>query len=191
MSSGPSYGGANVDSERFDRLVRSFGQPRSRRQTVRGLAAAIAVGTLALGEREARADECKRNGKPCKKNGQCCSHNCVGASGKSTAKSDGTCQPYQSTCAGGEDWCRDFTACDEVCGCFPTLSGGTICGFRSEFISCESDQDCVDHPDFGEDSVCSPASGCFFQKACAIPCNRASGTARLPLGTEGAPSPSR
>jgi quinol monooxygenase YgiN len=37
-----------MDSERVDRLVRSFGQARSRRQTVRGLAG-VAAGASALG----------------------------------------------------------------------------------------------------------------------------------------------
>jgi hypothetical protein len=80
-----------MDCARFDGLIRRFGQSRSRRQTLRGLAGAVVVGTLALGEREIGADTCKGNGKPCKKNRQCCSNNCVGASGGTT--NDGTCQP--------------------------------------------------------------------------------------------------
>jgi len=43
-----------MDADRFDGFVRSFGQTRSRRQTLRGLAGA-AVAALALGSREAAA----------------------------------------------------------------------------------------------------------------------------------------
>ncbi len=80
-----------MDSARFDGLARCFSQTRSRRETLRGLASAAAVGVLTLAQREASAQECKGNGKPCKKNRQCCSNNCVGASGGTT--NDGTCQP--------------------------------------------------------------------------------------------------
>jgi hypothetical protein len=41
--------GMIMDSERFDGLVRRFGQPRSRRQTLRGLAGAVTAGALGLG----------------------------------------------------------------------------------------------------------------------------------------------
>jgi hypothetical protein len=110
-----------MDSERFDSLVRTFSQARSRRQTLRGLAGAVAVGALALSGREARADTCKRNGKPCKKNSQCCSNNCVGASGGKA--NDGTCQPaacveYQQTCIPGTDVCCDaFFDCAQYPDC--------------------------------------------------------------------------
>jgi hypothetical protein len=82
-----------MDSARFDGLVRRFSQTRSRRETLRSLAGAVAVGALALGEREVGADACKRDGKACKKDSQCCSDNCVGGGGGSTAHSAGTCQP--------------------------------------------------------------------------------------------------
>jgi hypothetical protein len=49
-----------MDSERFDGLMRSFGQTQSRRQTLRGLAGAIAVGAFAVGGREASARRPKR-----------------------------------------------------------------------------------------------------------------------------------
>jgi hypothetical protein len=41
--------GMIMDSERFDGLVRSFGQSRSRRQTLRSLAGAVTAGALGLG----------------------------------------------------------------------------------------------------------------------------------------------
>jgi hypothetical protein len=46
-----------MDSERFDGLVRSFGQSRSRRQTLRSLAGAVTAGALGLsGSRVALAN---------------------------------------------------------------------------------------------------------------------------------------
>jgi hypothetical protein len=80
-----------MDSERFDGLVRRFGQSRSRRQTLRGLAGAAAAGAFAVGGRGASADTCKAEGKACKKNSQCCSNTCVGGTGGSAL--DGTCRP--------------------------------------------------------------------------------------------------
>ena len=44
--SGASSGGKSVDSRRFDRLVRTFGQTRSRRQALRALAGLAAAGVL-------------------------------------------------------------------------------------------------------------------------------------------------
>ena len=112
-----------MDSERFDRLVRTFGQTRTRRQALRGLAGAAAAATLGLGGQEARADvtcaadgswcrlvkrkrkrkvraqddTCKSDGQACKKNSQCCSSNCVGGTGSgSTSKSEGVCQSVQT-----------------------------------------------------------------------------------------------
>jgi hypothetical protein len=41
-----------MDSKRFDGLVRSFGRTQSRRQTLRGLAGAVAAGALTLSKRE-------------------------------------------------------------------------------------------------------------------------------------------
>ena len=59
-----------MDSERFDGLVRSFGQTRSRRQTLRGLAGAgtlLALFAAKSGE-EAMADKpvCPEKRQPCR-----------------------------------------------------------------------------------------------------------------------------
>jgi hypothetical protein len=136
-----------MDSARFDRIVRTFGQTRTRRQALRGLAGAAAAGTLGLGGQEARArktcaadgswcrlverkrtvraqdDTCKRNGKPCKKNSQCCSSNCVGGTGSgSTTKSEGRCE---STCApSGAPVCN----CSDLSTLFNCCSQGCLCG---------------------------------------------------------------
>jgi hypothetical protein len=86
-----------MESERFDRLVWTFGQPRSRRLALRGIAGAAAA-ALALGGRRASAARCKADGAGCKNRHQCCSNNCVGAN-KSTS---GTC-----TAAIGPELCRN------------------------------------------------------------------------------------
>ncbi len=65
-----------MDSARFDGLVRSLSQSRSRRQTLRSLAGAVVVGALALGGQEVGADTCKRTDKACKKDSQCCTKKC-------------------------------------------------------------------------------------------------------------------
>src|SRR5207248_1428988 len=111
---------------RFDRLVRSFGQTRSRRQTLRGLAGAAATGALALSGREASADLCKSTGKACKTDSQCCSGlSCVGPSPRrnnSPKKSTATCQP--NTCFGFHEKCSPVgtaVCCDPqyLCEAYP------------------------------------------------------------------------
>ena len=53
-----------MDSERFDRLVRSLGQPRSRRQTLRGLAGAGALLALLAATPVAAGKTGKPNNAP-------------------------------------------------------------------------------------------------------------------------------
>jgi hypothetical protein len=172
-----------MDSERFDSLVRTVSQVRSRRQTLRSLAAAVAVGALALGGREASADICKRTGKPCKRDSQCCSLNCVGASGGPTK--DGTCQPqyFQGTCEVGENYCQteSFENCtpDPNCLCVTTATTGTACVDVSAVTcvpgGCGTDDECAT---FGDDYVCVAAAtfcGCLAGgtviNICARQCN--------------------
>ena len=79
-----------MESERFDGLVWTFVQARSRRQALRGLAGAAAAALALSGRRSGRrasAARCKVDGAGCRKHHQCCSNNCVGAN-KSTS---GTC----------------------------------------------------------------------------------------------------
>ena len=89
-----------MESERFDGLVRSFGQTRSRRQTLRGLAGA-AAGVLALGVRQTAAGS-RIGGAPCERDGQCATGKCL-ASGKCSCSTSVSCtQPFsrcrQATC---------------------------------------------------------------------------------------------
>jgi hypothetical protein len=178
--------GVIMDSERFDGLVRTFSQIRSRRQTLRGLAGAVAVGALALGAQEVGADTCKGTGKPCKKNRQCCSNNCVGASGGTA--NDGTCQPqyFQGTCEVGENYCQtgSFENCtpDPNCLCVTTATTGTACVDASDVAcvpgGCRTDDECAT---FGDDYVCVAAAtfcGCLagttVTNICVRQCNAGS-----------------
>jgi hypothetical protein len=79
-----------MDSERFDGLVRSFGQSRSRRQTLRILAGAVTAGALGLGgSRAALADHkpshCAHEGEKVVTGSSgktCCAGLVVGAGGR-------------------------------------------------------------------------------------------------------------
>ena len=122
--------GMSIDSERFDRLVRRFGQTRSRRQTLRGLAGAVAVGAFAFGGREASA-RCTPSGKGCKTRSQCCLANsgapevrCYDNPGKGPAK---TCQ----ACKAGGGSCSSAADCTEACCNGWTFDGGSTyaCGY--------------------------------------------------------------
>ena len=76
-----------MDSKRFDRLVRGFGQARSRRQALGALAGVALGARLGLGAGEgagATHAGCRHDGKDCARAGQCCSGRCA---------ANGTCQP--------------------------------------------------------------------------------------------------
>src|SRR5215218_1482042 len=92
-----------MDSNRFDGLVRVFGQPRSRRQTLRGLAGA-AVGALVLGAREAAAGS-RLGGAVCNKPTQCASGTCLTSGECSCSASVGCTKPAirceHTTCTAG------------------------------------------------------------------------------------------
>jgi hypothetical protein len=100
--------GTILDSERFDRLVQSFGQTRSRRQTLRGLAGLAAVGALALGGQEADASK-RIGGSPCTKGRQCKTGKCVGTSGAKTC----SCSNKFPRCAASDTFCQSGTC--ETC----------------------------------------------------------------------------
>jgi hypothetical protein len=96
-----------VDSEQFDRLVRTLSQTRSRRQAVRGLAAAVAGGAVVLGSPPVSAGpRCKALGRGCKSIGDCCPDLVCPNTGKQK-----TCQPCIPT---GKP-CPDATTCADSC----------------------------------------------------------------------------
>ncbi len=175
-----------MDSERFDRLVRSFGQTRSRRQIVRGLAGAAAAGALALSGREASADVCKGDGKKCTKDGQCCSGSCVNPSGKPVAKSGGTCQTATPHVCSGQvslSPCFPFSASScgtnsiyGPCRCGTDLAGNLTC-YANTYCNFVGQQQCTSNADceamLGQPgSVCFSAGDCCGANTtgCATPC---------------------
>jgi hypothetical protein len=92
-----------MDSERFDGLVRSFGQTRTRRQTLRGLAGLAALGALTLGGQEADAGT-RIGGASCTRGRQCKTGKCVGDPGQkvcSCSKRYPRCTPAGATCQSG------------------------------------------------------------------------------------------
>src|SRR5688500_766817 len=101
-----------MDSERFDGLVRSFGQTRSRRQTLRGLAGGAAVGALVLGGGEVVAGK-RRGGSPCTRGRQCQTGRCVGTSGAKTC----SCSKRYPRCTTSGTSCQDGTCTSQVTTC--------------------------------------------------------------------------
>jgi hypothetical protein len=161
-----------MDSARFDGLVRRFGQLRSRRQTLRGLAGA--AGLLLLDRQGTGAQACKRNGKPCKKPGQCCSGNCVGASGGSV--NDGTCQEA-SECTGRADGTpcggtgSGLRCCNGSCPSPTCRTAGTPCAAGetpdtcrpkccTERIICGTTCECQES-DVGPSGLCASDADCI------------------------------
>src|SRR4051794_6425869 len=152
-----------MDSERFDGFVRSFGQTRSRRQTLRGLAGVLAVGALALGEREADAGT-RSGGTSCTKGKQCKTGTCVGDPGQKVCScskkypkcpsestcQDGACTPQGASCdARSCAGCCDGATCtggnaDGACG-----SNGGVC------LSCDVGQGCAGGTCVCDDQSCA------------------------------------
>ena len=108
--------GRSMDSERFDGLVRSFGQSRSRRQTLRGLARAGALVALLAAKPVAAGKAGKSNPpqKAPKKPGNCQPGS--GQNGQLGSSQPGTGQTGQNGSPGPscEDQC--FDAGPEPCG---------------------------------------------------------------------------
>jgi hypothetical protein len=160
-----------MDSERFDGLVRSFGQIRSRRQTLRGLAGVAAAGALALGGPAASANDCKRNGKPCKKNRQCCSDNC--SSG--TCQAAATCAPAYSCNPELPVFCGEAGQCAQV----QDVEGGCACIEGVCAAACTLGSECAS-------GLCVSVPGCCPQAGdtfCGTPCS--AGTATSSRATSG------
>jgi hypothetical protein len=66
-----------VERQQFDQIVKSFGQPATRRATARGLAVGALGILLTRGMTEgAAAQTCRRRGKPCQLDTECCSGEC-------------------------------------------------------------------------------------------------------------------
>ena len=148
-----------MDSERFDRLARAFGRPRSRRSLARllgglGLGGALAAwgapGTLAA-ERKA--------GEPCTRGRQCKTGRCIGVQGYKTCSCSGRYEcAAGSRCVHGG--CFRAESCAAECGfgtcgdgsfpdscyCSQTVGGVPVCyaneNFCTEGRECDANADC-------------------------------------------------
>jgi hypothetical protein len=168
--------GVIMDSERFDGFVRIFGQTRSRRQTLRGLAGVLAGGALALGGQEADAGK-RIGGSPCTNGSQCKTGRCVRQSGqkvctcskkyprcRSGGCQDGTCDP--AVCpAGSEYYCATHTTSCPLspsCTCATDIQGNTVCakfGTPDSFCpSVRNGSECALNADCGAGFVCIKAT---------------------------------
>jgi hypothetical protein len=147
-----------MDSERFDRLVQRFGQTRSRRQTLRGLAGALAVGALALGGQEADAGKAN-GGTSCTRGRQCKTGKCVGDPDQKVC----SCSKRYSKCSALDTTCQDGTCQSDECtglGC-TCPPGTTYCDLVNvEPTSCNGGSCfCAERSD-GQGTVCfSPEAG--------------------------------
>jgi hypothetical protein len=107
-----------MDSDRFDGLVRTFGQTRSRRQMLRGLAGIAAAGVLLLDGREADAGKKRIGGSPCTKGSQCRTGKCVGDPGQNVC----SCSRKKPACLQPDTSCQKGLCVGESC------PGLTDCG---------------------------------------------------------------
>jgi hypothetical protein len=135
-----------MDSDRFDGLVRTFGQIRSRRQTLRGLAGAAAAGALTLRGRQASARSCKTETRPCKRTSECCSGLRCRAEFNGRHNTTTVCKPFVA-CTAGQDYCVTAgDTCGECGGsgrCATTVGGAVFCGQSGNCFDCDSDAACA------------------------------------------------
>ncbi len=102
-----------MDSDRFDGFVRIFGQTRTRRQTLRGLAGVLAVGGPALAVPEAAAVRCSAS-NPCPECYRCRRRRCRKRADEYPCSGgtcqDGTCEAclaLKARCTNAEQCCQD------------------------------------------------------------------------------------
>jgi hypothetical protein len=157
--------GVIMDSERFDRIVRSFGQNRSRRQALRTLAS-VAAGAVALGGAAAvEAGRCKNPKELCgtRKNASCVNKNTdvnnCGSCGNVCTVPNGTTGTTIPACSGG--------SCTVTCAANWGNCAGTGCdtplGTPRHCRACG--ESCLGLADACNDPACDPGSGCFKRPA--------------------------
>jgi len=143
-----------MDPERFDGLVRSFGQARSRRHALRGLAGVAAAGALALGGQEAAAGS-RIGGSRCDRDRQCATGTCLG-SGRCS------CSAKQSDCKQPNNPCKS-AACNTTTKTCETENKGP--GFTCTTSTCQ-DGTCT-----CQDGTCTSCAqscaGCCDGTACS------------------------
>lgn len=112
-----------MESERFDELVRTFGQTTTRRKILRGLAGVLAVGAVARGGQEAAAGKTRIGGSPCTKDRQCKTGKCVGEPGQQVC----SCSKKKPACLQPAKPCRIATCDVSSNQCETTDAGGDCC----------------------------------------------------------------
>jgi len=147
-----------MESERFDRLARTVGQPRSRRSLTRLLGGLGLGGVLAAwGTTETLAAK-RMAGEPCTKGRQCKTGKCIGILGHKTCSCStrhecisgaqclhGGCFRAESCAAE----CTIGTTCGAgmfSCYCSQTVDGVAVCyaneNFCTEGKTCDANSDC-------------------------------------------------
>lgn len=152
-----------MDAERFDRIIKSFANGRTRRALLKSTAAAVAV-AVGAGERARAAQVLRGPGQICRKNGDCvsgatcvatstgrsvctcgsglraCGNRCITdgqccTSAECDASTCQTCNPATNTCTSSCDLAAN-TVC--IAGtCTGICSWGVACGYQQD--SCAGD----------------------------------------------------
>jgi hypothetical protein len=109
----------------------TFGQTRSRRQTLRGLAGIAAARVLLLDKREAAAGKRRIGGSPCTNGRRCKTGKCVGEIGQKT----GTCSAKYRKCQQPGEACEQATCNLSSKQCETALApDATTCGQEAQCL---------------------------------------------------------
>jgi hypothetical protein len=148
-----------MESERFDQLARTVGQPRSRRSLTRLLAGLGLAGVLAVSGTTETLAALRKAGEPCTRGRQCKTGKCIGIQGHKTCSCSRmyTCvagaQCLHGGCFRSESCpaeCTPGTTCGaglSSCYCSQTVDGVPVCyandgNFCAEGTACDANRDC-------------------------------------------------
>lgn len=160
-----------MDNDRFDDLSRKIAQPRTRRESLKILGAAVAG--LVFGrsaEAAPKADKpskCYGGGSHCTNGKQCCSGICTNRQ----------CEPeippecaVGTDCPGSDTECEVRTCTDGICGTSFTAAGTAcatgFCNGNGQCVECLANADCASG--ICENNACSPS--CLTDPLLGTPC---------------------
>ena len=142
-----------MDGERFDRFVRTWLRPASRRHALRAAAGGALGGLAAVAGAEVGRAACRNPGNDCRRDEQCCSGICRR---RQCRRAPGKCTVEKNVCRTGGD---DASFCDAAgaftCACYQKVNGAAFCAtsFGGDVcFNCDSDEDC--RQEFGSNFAC-------------------------------------
>jgi hypothetical protein len=168
-----------MDSDRFDELSKKLARPRSRREALGLLGAAVA--SLVTGKsvgaapKEDKPSKCYGGGSSCTNAKQCCSGTCTNRRCAPEIPPECTAA---ADCPGADTECQVRTCTAGVCGTENRLAGtdclAGVCNGTGQCVECLSGADC--ESGLCENGACTPT--CLDDPQLGQPCSAGLGVCR-------------